>query len=191
MKKYIIILMAIVITLSGCVAYSLPPPEFDPMLDGEGIRVLLIDDFDGEYKDHGNKTSWALYDAYPFADLECVDYREAKSFYWQEEFDLIIVMPWFDTEREVKQYVPDRILEAETMKIAPAGNADPPYTHDNALDEWFVLVGANGHEDWCQGEIRWNEGDVKGTCGATVEFAKALINEMIKERMENERLAKD
>ena len=183
MKKFTMLLP--IILIFSIVAYAnQAPPEFDTRHEGDGYRVLLIDDFGDTVPGiHGNDMTGILYDQLPMMEITQLDFMDANSFELGE-YDLIICMMYFETERRAKQYIPDRILNADVQKISPAGNGPDLYKVENAMGKWFVTVGANGHDDWQQGEIQWNEDDsFGGTCGATAMFGCALIEQMIEEDM--------
>lgn len=182
-KHWLIVTLMCVLLLVACTYADTAPPEFDTRLEGDGYRVLLIDDFgDAIPGDHGNDMTWILYDNFPMTEITQLDFMDAKGFRWTEDYDLIICMMYFRTEQEAKRYLPDRILNADTQKISPAGNGPDLYKDVNATNKWFVTVGANGHDDWQQGEIQWNEDETfGGSCGATAMFGCALIEQKIKE----------
>ena len=185
-KLWLVIVLTMSLVLVACAyANSVPPPEFDTRLEGDGYRVLLIDDFgDTVTGDHGQDMTGILYDRLPMMEVTQLDFMDANGFQWSEDYDLIICMMYFETERHAKQYIPDRILNADVQKISPAGNGPDLYKVNNAMGKWFVTVGANGHDDWQHGEIQWNEDDsFGGTCGATAMFGCALIEQMIEEDM--------
>lgn len=186
-NKWVIFVLIATIFLVACTyADTMPPPEFDPRLEGDGYRVLLIDDFgDTIPGDHGNKTTWILYDQLPMLDITQLDFEDANGFQWTDDYDLIICMMYFETEKQVRKYIPDRVLNANTQKISPAGNSTKLYKVNNATGKWFVTVGANGHDDWQQGEFQWNEDETfGGTCGATAMFGCALIEQKIRRDMD-------
>ena len=188
-KQWMIVLLVAILFLTACAyANSVPPPEFDTRHEGDGYSVLLIDDFGDTMPGvHGNDMTGILYDRLPMLEITQLDFMDAKGFQWSDDYDLIICMMYFETEKEAVGYIPDRILNADVQKISPAGNGPELYKVNNAMGKWFVTVGANGHDDWQQGEIQWNEdASFGGTCGATVMFGCALIEQMIEEDMKNE-----
>lgn len=178
MKKILILLICLIMVAP---VFADVPSEFDPWQDGEGKRVLIIDDFNGYWDNrHGEKMEWIVYDGQPLAYIERLDFTEAVDYKIEEDFDLILCFIFFDTVGQVHQYLPDEILNAHSIKLAPAGNGEL-YTHDNSSDEWFILVGAEGHEDWRQGEMLWKEdGTYNGSCGATASFAVQVLKMMEK-----------
>lgn len=178
MKKAILLIVAVIIF--SIVAYAtIPPPEFQERWQGEGYRVLMIDDFEGNFNFHGNKMFSIISGELPKLEITTVDIYEAKDFWWSNDYDIIVVFMWFESERWCRYYIPKRMLEAESLKLAPAGNGNPPYNHDNPSGRWFVTVGALDHPEWQQGEIQLSEDETYGgTCGATATAAVDAIRYM-------------
>jgi hypothetical protein len=118
------------------------------------------------------------------ADITCLDLYDAKQFEIEEDYDLIMCFPWFETEKDVKRMLPDEILTAHSIMLAPSGNEKPTYTHNNASDKWFITVGAKDHPEWQDGEMQWEEADgMEGTCSACVNFGVQILNKMIERGM--------
>ena len=176
MKKLLILLICLSL-VTPCFADA--PPEFSPTTEGEGLRVLIIDDFNGWYDHHGAKTSWVVYESLPMAEITTLDLYDAINFEIENDYDLIMCFPWFENEKSVEEMLPESILKAHSIMLAPSGNEMPTYDHNNASDKWFITVGAKDHPEWQQGEMQWEEAEMGGTCGATAMFGVQILKMMI------------
>lgn len=179
MKKLIIVLLIIALS-TPCFA-SNAPPEFAPINEGAGLRVLIIDDFNGYWDtDHGNKMTWIFYDNLPMLEITQLDFLEASDFEIDEPYDLVVCFFYPPTEEMALEYMSEDILAVKSISIAPAGNNTKTWYCDNAMDKWFITVGASGHPEWRQGEVTWEEDEAfGGSCGACAMFGVTILKNMI------------